>query len=60
VRRQGWASLTDPQLYAITLEWMLAEENDRLAQRGRVLTIIGIAVSVVALIVSVLALALSG
>lgn len=30
VRRKGWAGLTDPQLYAITLAWMQAEENDRL------------------------------
>ena len=60
MRRQGWASLTDPQLYAITLEWMLAEENDRLAQHARRWTIVGVAVSAVALIVSVVALALSG
>jgi hypothetical protein len=60
VRRQGWASLTDPQLYAITLEWMLAEENDRLARQARRWTIIGIAASMVALIVSAFALALSG
>jgi hypothetical protein len=33
VRRQGWADLTDPQLYGITLAWMQAEENDRLARR---------------------------
>ena len=60
MRRQGWASLTDPQLYAITLEWMLAEENDRLARHARQWTIVGVVVSVVALIASVVALALSG